>query len=74
MDEKARGLGIGQALALTLESEFHNWDIKGEYAVVTYSNDINSNQFYKKLGFKFYREFRHHQHIMHEYRKFIPKK
>lgn len=72
VDKNERGKGIGKALIATLESAFQTWDLYEKYAVITYAGDPKANEFYQRVGFTLIREFRHHQHQMCEYQKFIP--
>jgi GNAT superfamily N-acetyltransferase len=71
VSEQARGKGIGKRLVLLLEQWFIQKGVTGEYRVVTYALDPQSNAFYRNAGFSFHHEFLLHGNRMNEYRKRI---
>lgn len=69
VSSEARGMGVGRKLVKRLEDFFNERGLSGAYKVVTSADDSQSNGFYLKAGFEYYRTFYHHGNRMNEYRK-----
>ncbi len=69
VSENARGQGVGRKLVETLETALGEWGYRGEYRVVTDSQDPRSNAFYLGVGFSAAGTFTHHGHLMSVFTK-----
>jgi len=71
VESHMQGRGIGRLLVQNLEIAFIEWGRKDKYYVATNSDDPNSNEFYRKLGFVPYCEEKHNDLILQVYQKAI---
>ena len=68
---QSRGSGLGRHLVQTMELAFCKWEFQGHYRVVTDASDSHSNEFYRKLGFKYTKNIIHHGQHMSLYTKVV---
>jgi ribosomal protein S18 acetylase RimI-like enzyme len=65
-----RGKGVGKELVSALEKRFTEYGVT-QYKVVTFSEDQQSNDFYRACGFDVDHQFVHHGNVMNQYVKKI---
>jgi ribosomal protein S18 acetylase RimI-like enzyme len=70
VSDDSRKKGVGRDLIAAMESYLKENGVTS-YTTVTSSLDRDSNAFYKKCGFTFRREVRHHGNVLNEYVKEI---
>jgi ribosomal protein S18 acetylase RimI-like enzyme len=69
IDDGCHGRGFGRQLILEFEKELLRWGINEPYWVTTNCDDMNSNAFYRALGFEARGTFKHHSLILQRYCK-----
>jgi ribosomal protein S18 acetylase RimI-like enzyme len=65
-----RGKGVGKELVSALEKMFAEYSVM-QYKVATFSEDQQSNGFYRSCGFVVDHQFVHHGNVMNQYLKKI---
>lgn len=69
VDRRSHRLGLGHRLVEVFEQALREWDVRGAYQVLTNTEEIASNRFYRKLGLEPHGTVRHHDLLLQRYTK-----